>query len=745
MITNNIDYQNFVNTIDKDISLLLDNLPVGIIRLNSDKKCIYANKFVFQIFGINACNDFCNVSINHFNAIHPDDRIVEQRLCDDFIFRNIESESTFRIYHNYYQDYRWMSNKRTIIKSNHTTSLLQDKPNYMYTLQDIHDNKTLEIELRNASIKAEQANNHKSIFLANMSHEIRTPLNGVIGMLSILEDTKLSNEQQDYINMVKECSFNLMTIINDILDYSKLEIGKISLDIKEMSLQECIESTNDIMLSKIYEKSLEYNYNIDKDIPDILLGDSNRIKQVLLNLLTNSIKFTDRGTVYLNIETIKFSEYSRLMSIHYPNFETTFNQDRQLMKSNFDNEKESIFLRFDISDTGCGIDLDEYNKLFKSFSQIDQKISSKIYQGTGLGLAISKELVELMNGCIWLDWSETNKGSRFSFIIKLQNSYEPYYLLDNQNENILNNINVLIVDDNIYNRMSITGMVTKWGMKAYAFSNSEEALYFSKLTQFDIGLIDICMPKIDGITFANKLREQKEFNNKSFPLIALSSLGEKNFSLSRIGESSKNTFNNFSHHLIKPIKENKLKSLCIDILTKFYSPTKSQSSPIHSVINDHDYDNIKSSREATSSSTTETVMDIMDIRKNIKILLAEDIHINQRVIIKFLNKLGYYNITVVDDGKQCIEHACQENFDIILLDIRMPIINGEIAFKEIKKFFTGQNDKHSPYIIAVTAYCLREDREKYISMGFNDYLPKPIDFEDLNKCMNKFIENILSE
>ena len=127
MITNNIDYQNFVNTIDKDISLLLDNLPVGIIRLNSDKKCIYANKFVFQIFGINACNDFCNVSINHFNAIHPDDRIVEQRLCDDFIFRNIESESTFRIYHNYYQDYRWMSNKRTIIKSNHTTSLLQDK------------------------------------------------------------------------------------------------------------------------------------------------------------------------------------------------------------------------------------------------------------------------------------------------------------------------------------------------------------------------------------------------------------------------------------------------------------------------------------------------------------------------------------------------------------------------------------------------------------------------------------------
>jgi signal transduction histidine kinase len=273
---------NLFRQIDEDITLLLDNLPMGIVRLNSKKQCIYANKFIYQILDVTTCEEISH-TLNV--CIYEDDRENESKACSEFLNNLVENESTFRLFYKARNDYRWMTNKRTLIRPTNSNNEFS----FMYTLQDIHDNKMMEINLRNETLKAEQAYNHKSIFLANMSHEIRTPLNGIIGMLTLLEDTSLTSDQQDYISMVKECSFNLMTIINDILDYSKLEVGKISLDLKTMSLRECIESTNDIVLSKIYEKSLEYTYNIQCEIPPFIKSDSNRIKQIILNLLSNSI------------------------------------------------------------------------------------------------------------------------------------------------------------------------------------------------------------------------------------------------------------------------------------------------------------------------------------------------------------------------------------------------------------------------------------------------------------------------
>jgi signal transduction histidine kinase/CheY-like chemotaxis protein len=703
---------NILSHIDKDITLLLDNLPVGIIRFNSDRRCIYANRWILDALDIVRTDStrFGEIYDAHLSKIHPEDLPSELDATKAFLFEKEENESTYRLYDARYGDYRWVTNKKTIVSDD------VDHDTYMYTLQDVHNNKVMEIKLREQTLRAEEAYNHKSVFLANMSHEIRTPLNGIVGMLTLLEDTTLNNEQQDYIEMVKECSFNLMTIINDILDYSKLEVGKITLDLRPINIQECIETTNDIVLSKVHEKSLEYSYNIHSDVPAAIYTDANRLKQILLNLLSNAIKFTDEGTILLNIESIARDEFLKICDA---SAETDTHTDG-----------DAVYLRFDITDTGCGIQPSEKEKLFKSFSQVDHRITNKVYQGTGLGLAISKELIELMNGTIWLESSEWGRGSTFSFVIETRGAEEEPVEYDPAAEGILRDSAVLIVDDNLYNRISLMGIVTKWGMKPYAFSNSEEALYYARLTRFDIGLIDICMPKIDGLQFAAKLREMREFNNRTFPLVALSSLGERKVGVSKY----------FRTHLVKPVKEHKLKAVCIDLLQKH----------TRSIVRDT---HIQSNAQTRTTPTPQLndlenyiiQNNLGELKQNIRILLAEDIFINRKVICGFLNKLGYTQIDVVENGQACLDAVFKTQYDIILLDIRMPIMNGEEVMEHIKAHFAQNTTQRRPYIVAVTAYCLREDKEKYLLMGFDNYIPKPVTTKELTQCMNGFIAGLLAE
>jgi CheY-like chemotaxis protein len=517
-----------------------------------------------------------------------------------------------------------------------------------------------------------------------------------------------------------------MGIINDILDYAKLDIGKINLDIKCMNLYECIETTNDIVLSKIYEKSLVYNYNIGYNIPENIYGDSNRIKQVLLNILSNSIKFMEKGNIFLNIKTISKDEFD-LFYNKYKSNNTNSNFDthndeyhnQMINKYNLKDGKE-IHIRFDITDSGCGIDSLHKDKIFEPFTQISNNLSSKIYPGTGLGLSICKELIELMGGVIWLDWSELDVGSTFSFIL-------PMYISDNNtilnescvmNNNVLKNANVLIVDDNLYNRISLSGIMNKWGMVPYVYSNGQEALYFSRIINFDIGLIDICMPNMDGLSFVKKLRNQNEFNNKTIPLIALSSLGDK----------TEINPNYFKTNLIKPIKESKLKTICIDLLQKRVVNNKITTNNDIKVLDEYIINN-----------------NILDLKKNIRILVAEDVYINQKIIMSFLNKLGFNNIIMVNDGKECLNLALNNDFDIILLDIIMPLLSGEVVIKELTKHYLENPEHIKPYIIAVTAYCLRNDKEYYLNIGFDDYIVKPVDINELNKILNKHIENLLEK
>lgn len=703
---------NFLAKIDKDITLLLDTLPVGIVRLNEDHKCVYANKFIMTMFNSASIDSVYDM---HMKSIHPDDKESQMKICKEFLLDHIESESTYRLFDHSFNEYRWIKNKRVLIKPEVTSPLLSNTTDpvdtteiaFMYTIQDIHQNKLYEIELQKATQTAESAYNHKSIFLANMSHEIRTPLNGIIGMLTLLEDTKLSSDQVDYISMIKECSFNLMTIINDILDYSKLEIGKITLDMKSMNLLKCIESTNDIVLSRIYERGLDYNYTIDPNIPNFLNADANRLKQVLLNLLSNSIKFTDHGRIFLNVELLSQDDFCTLAKIHDPELRTEYP----------DTGSTNVFVRFDVTDTGCGIDVSDHLKLFKSFSQVDNRVTTKIYQGTGLGLAISKELVALMNGFIWLDWTEVSKGSRFSFVIQSSEA-EDHPESTDTSDSILIDKNVLIVDDNLQNRLVLSSMVSKWGMKAHPFSNSEEALYFTRIKKFDIGLIDVCMPKLDGSAFANKLREQEDSTNPDIPLIALSSLGDKLSSISK----------HFKTYLIKPVKESKLKQVCIESLQSDCASDMQHGSPSNKVLQHYIIKN-----------------DLVQLRDTVRILLAEDVYINQKVIVSFLQKLGFSNVTVVENGQQCLDTLEKSDFDVVLLDIRMPVMSGDIVLQKINVKYSFNSHRRKPYMIAITAYCLKEDKEKYLAMGFDNYIPKPVNINVLETIMNNFVQHLLND
>jgi signal transduction histidine kinase/DNA-binding response OmpR family regulator len=680
-------------TLDINSQDILNTIKIGILKIDSECNIIYRNKYLLDFFNISVISDL-------YSLIHPDDYQVQMDLCLSFKKDHIESDSICRFKITLTNNFNWIKIKR----------LFTLNPKYyIYTFEDVTDLKNLEKNFQQERINAELASKHKSLFLANMSHEIRTPINGILGMLTILEDTQLNNEQKNYIDMIRECSINLMTIIHNILDYSKLEIGKIKLDKKCIELRDTIESVNTILISKMYEKNIEYNYSISENIPEFMVLDDTRIKQILLNLLTNSIKFIDSnslGKISLNIslqDNIQDNE---------DNVQNNVQNNVQMQKY--------FFIKFSITDTGYGIDKDDEKKLFKSFSQIESNITTKVHQGTGLGLAICKELVELMDGKIWLEHSEINKGSEFCFTIKT--NFCSNENVANDNYDLLKGAKIFILDDKRENRLGISAMVKKWGSIPNVYSDPNEALYFLQDNTYDLGICDICLPGMNGSTFARNLIEYYEKKNKKqIPLIALSSLGEHTTSA------------DFKAHLIKPVHEYKLKKICNDLL----------------IANEYKRNEMVHIESKLTNYLNNNNLESKNIRSSIRILLVEDVPINQRVIISFLEHSEFKNIDIADNGKICLELLTKNVYDIVILDIRMPVLNGEYVIKYILNYFNGiqgeyklKNNK-KPYIIAVTAYCLKDDKDKYINMGFDNYIPKPIKRDELSKCMDFYITKIL--
>lgn len=681
---------NLVSLNNDIMSNILNNIEIGlIVILNSN--LIYINKYILDEFG----NSF-----NYLKYISENELRNETVRYNKFVIENIESEKYVKFIVNSVE--KIMNVKMFIIENSNGVA-------HVITLK---------------YTKTEVSSSYKDVFLANISHEVRTPLNGIIGMLTLLEDTTLNSEQKDYIDMTRECSFNLMTIVNDILDFSKLEAGKLTLDIKCIYLRRCIEKTSDIILGKLVDKNIEFSFNIDEYISDYIEIDENRITQVLLNLLSNSIKFTTKGFITLDIKLLD-DEYIKKYHSNYT----------------YDRHNKNTLIKFTVKDTGCGIKKEDFSLLFKSFSQVNQ-LTTKLKQGTGLGLAISKYLISLMGGIIWLEWSKEYEGSCFSFIIPTKSCFKCKLKDDdlNYNEVILKDMNVLILDDNLHNRLSLAGMISKWGMKAYNYGTSEEALFFSKFIKFDIGLIDICMPKLDGYGFATKLYEIEQ--NKSIPLIALSSLYDK---------IDKNDFNSiFKSYLVKPIKELTLKRIILDtISSKNFKPDENVNNDKHS----YNSYNINCSKNNCNQCTIEKQQN--KTPDNLNILIVEDVYINQQVVINFLKKIGYSKsiIDTVENGEECLNKLTENTYDIILLDIKLPILDGEqvlkfiqdyykfnITFNDItQKNYILKNKNKPPYIVAITAFCLKDDKQKYINMGFDDYISKPVNINNLKLCMTKFV------
>jgi two-component system sensor histidine kinase/response regulator len=661
------------------IRMILDSTGEAIYGINRDGECTFCNPATLRLLGYQKTDDLLGLNMHRvMHHTHTDGTHYAVEDCNIYL-----SLKTGEAVHSD-EEIFWRADATSFPAEfwSHPIRKEGEIVGAVVTFLDITERKGAEEALRRSKDAAEAGSRAKSEFLANMSHEIRTPMNGIIGMTDLALDTDLTSEQREYLSLVKSSADSLLYLLNDILDFSKIEAGKLELEETEFEIRNLLSNTLKTLAVRADKKHLELSARVSAEVPKVVVGDPTRLRQMIVNLVGNAIKFTERGNIVVNAELESQSG-------------------------------DGVHLHIRVSDTGIGIPPEKQQVIFESFAQADGSTTRR-FGGTGLGLTISRQIVELMGGQMWVE-SKVGQGSTFHFTATFRHS-KTLALSSERPERLgLEGLSVLVVDDNDTNCKILAEMLTNWRMNPVLAESGANALNSMEAAcrdghPFSIVLLDAQMPGMDGFTLAQKVRGK---SGLAGPIVLMLSAERLQADTARCHHVGVNVF------LSKPIGQSEL----LDAILVALGTRALEAQPIRA---------LPPVKEASK-------------RRSLNVLLAEDNPVNQKLAIRILEKAGH-NVTLAANGREvlkALEQARPPDFDVVLMDIQMPEMDGveaAAAIRDGEKF----SRRHLP-IIAMTANAMRGDRERYLDGGMDGYISKPINspglFAEIERCLAEVKRN----